>query len=96
MKKHKSGEPFSFRLPTLARTTYKKLQEHCEETKLSQWEIVTMAIHLFDDRRKAKDNVLLKRIREETKQLTPESGKRKIDQEHESQTREENGEDWQL
>ena len=92
MNKHIKGEAFSFRLPTLARPTYKKLTEMCEATSMTQWDIVTLGIHLAYDRWKAEDKELIMRIRAETKLLRPNSGRAKKDNEHERQTREENGE----
>ena len=95
MKRHVKGEAFSFKLPTLARTTYKKLMEICEATPLTQWDVVTLGIHLVWKQWNDK-NPELKAIREETKLLSPNSGRVKPDSEHERQTQEENGEDFPL
>ena len=91
MSRHVKGEAFSFKLPTLARLTYKKLMEICNATPLTQWDVVTLGIHLAY-KQWSEHNPELKAVREETKLLQPNSGRGKVDGEHERQTRKENGE----
>ena len=92
MKRHVKGEAFSFKLPTLARTTYKQLMEICERSQMTQWDVVTLGIHLVYTLLKSGDTALIKQVREVTKLLSPNSGRGKADSEHTRQTNEENGE----
>ena len=86
---------YGFALPSLAKSTFMLLQEMVEKTNRTQWELVTIALHLlYSVIKQRKDNPLLKellnKIAIETKDLRPNNGQF-IDREHNRQTDEENG-----
>ena len=93
----KTKEPrFQFHIPNLAKVTYTRLKEICEATQMTQWDVVTLGIHLVYNQWKAQNKELLLKTRTETKLLKPNLGPVKADAEHQRQTREENGEDFKL
>lgn len=87
---------YGFHLASLAAVTYKKLKELMAKSELTQWEIVTLAIHMMWTIVEKKSETtqlgnILRTAREETRNLKPNAGKRH-DAEWEKQTRMENGE----
>ena len=86
---------YGFALPSLAKSTFVLLQEMVNKTNRTQWELVTIALHLlYSVIKQRKDNPALKELLNkiviETKDLKPNNGQF-IDREHNRQTDEENG-----
>lgn len=94
---------FDFHIPSLAKATYDLMEELRQPAKLSQWEMVTIGLHVLaqvikESQAEPKFKELLLAVKNETDALKPNNGKRGSDHyaEWKRQTKAENGEDWNL
>ena len=82
MKQQQPHREFQFVLPSLSRVTYAKLKTMLIPEKVSQWDLVTLAIHILDELKNKNPQVgtesglaFVNRVFEDTSKLSPSSGK---------------------